>query len=119
VGAPYVSSAVSIHAPRVGRDGGHRLCRWLCRVSIHAPRVGRDGRNWADYYDRDVSIHAPRVGRDGIHLLHVRLDLMFQFTRPAWGATRLCDEITAPKVVSIHAPRVGRDPTSSMTAFCS
>ena len=33
-------------------------------VSIHAPRVGRDARRLHVFEDGDVSIHAPRVGRD-------------------------------------------------------
>ena len=34
-------------------------------VSIHAPRVGRDKRDFVITADLQVSIHAPRVGRDG------------------------------------------------------
>ena len=59
--------AVSIHAPRAGRDrpkagtvaaGGG--------VSIHAPRAGRDRRPLHHrQHLRLVSIHAPRAGRDG------------------------------------------------------
>ena len=51
-------------------------------VSIHAPRVGRDrsGRRCGRHLN--VSIHAPRVGRDRSMRRRVRLTL-FQFTRPA------------------------------------
>ena len=78
---------ISIHAPRVGRDGLHALFVQQGRISIHAPRVGRDAqpgeRSWlcADFNPRApcgarlgpalslspsllISIHAPRVGRD-------------------------------------------------------
>ena len=39
-----MNPAVSIHAPRVGRDGRCRVSPLPRGVSIHAPRVGRDGR---------------------------------------------------------------------------
>ena len=35
--------------------------------------------------------------------------IMFQFTRPAWGATKSIDKARLCTDVSIHAPRVGRD----------
>mgnify|MGYP001290676826 CR=1 FL=1 len=55
---------VSIHAPRVGRDGAwDKLCDGAV-VSIHAPRVGRDDSGGRLVESRYVSIHAPRVGRD-------------------------------------------------------
>ena len=34
------------------------------RISIHAPRVGRDGGVDGEAVGGDISIHAPRVGRD-------------------------------------------------------
>ena len=79
-------TAVSIHAPRAGRD----IDRWLSRrclpVSIHAPRAGRDqAGDYADGYG-NVSIHAPRAGRDDVR--------------------KKCKD---SKYVSIHAPRAGRD----------
>ena len=80
---------------------------------------------------RVVSIHAPRVGRDESSLYTVTGILVFQFTRPAWGATHSpLSSLTLPSfqftrpawgatasniiysrtaVVSIHAPRVVRD----------
>ena len=100
---------VSIHAPRVGRDGclarhlpalngfnprapcGARPVMYDSQssnqiVSIHAPRVGRDKGFFISEPRRGVSIHAPRVGRDTPALL-ARFKVL----------------------VSIHAPRVGRD----------
>ena len=57
--------AISIHAPRVGRD----VMRFVGEVmrgeiSIHAPRVGRDLPLRLQQQQREISIHAPRVGRD-------------------------------------------------------
>ena len=99
---------VSIHAPRVGRDGttngaaiteggfnpraprGARLkpaaLLQRSKVSIHAPRVGRDQCSASAGWHRNVSIHAPRVGRDEKN-----------------------GKYYADWRVSIHAPRVGRD----------
>ena len=58
--------AVSIHAPRAGRDASAPRKRLPgTRVSIHAPRAGRDGvYHSAHPFWRSVSIHAPRAGRD-------------------------------------------------------
>ena len=79
--------AISIHAPRVGRDlivmphieGGGlfqstrpvwgatfhllRSCP-APSISIHAPRVGRDDKDDGRHPRPHISIHAPRVGRD-------------------------------------------------------
>ena len=80
--------AVSIHAPRAGRDGdtnnvpvslpGFQSTRPVrgatsisatvpstIRVSIHAPRAGRDRAHSRRRHRSSVSIHAPRAGRDG------------------------------------------------------
>jgi len=59
-------------------------------------------------YEDIVSIHAPRVGRDLIAAAEKLLSL-FQFTRPAWGATAGASVARDRGGVSIHAPRVGRD----------
>ena len=58
--------AISIHAPRMGRDSYHKSIQ--CRpygISIHAPRMGRD----------------PSMNRLWLHAAG------FQSTRPVWGAT--------------------------------
>ena len=77
---------ISIHAPRVGRDGLHALFVQQGRISIHAPRVGRDYGGGAGSKFVQISIHAPRVGRDLLFALALR-----------------------QRRISIHAPRVGRD----------
>ena len=42
-----ITRSISIHAPRVGRDGDCvRSTLDRTRISIHAPRVGRDQRLW-------------------------------------------------------------------------
>jgi len=55
-----------------------------------------------------VSIHAPRMGRDAKVGLPTR-SAVFQFTRPAWGATKRNHQCDPRVPVSIHAPRMGRD----------
>jgi len=40
---------------------------------------------------------------------HFFPDEVFQFTRPAWGATVVSIPSSLCSPVSIHAPRVGRD----------
>ena len=101
---------ISIHAPRVGRDGQrddgdihsrHFNPRAPCgarhatsydellggSISIHAPRVGRDARLEKAVQRRKISIHAPRVGRDCPDGKPCREKSEFQSTRPVWGAT--------------------------------
>jgi len=106
----HMAEAVSIHAPRAGRDSVSGPPAHLAGVSIHAPRAGRDKAIDAFVALNDVSIHAPRAGRDasGIRLPRfitgfnpraprgARPDITdmlngldkFQSTRPARGATK-------------------------------
>jgi len=127
---PLSTFPVSIHAPRVGRDAvwarltprsagfnsraprGARPApiperRNQTRFNSRAPRGARPREGGAGHAQK-VSIHAPRVGRDSGMTFRTAL-LMFQFTRPAWGATPLTSEDGVGLTVSIHAPRVGRD----------
>ena len=108
--ALLVTFAISIHAPRVGRDSvpvrsapavqyfnprapcGARLAadtnaNFLFRISIHAPRVGRDLTAIVRNACGCISIHAPRVGRDNNLLWQTWKWTSFQSTRPVWGAT--------------------------------
>ena len=67
-GQPWMSSPVSIHAPREGCDGSGAIVR---PGSL------------------DISIHAPREGCDVWHLADKYTQLPFQSTHPARGATAL------------------------------
>ena len=60
----YLSTSVSIHAPRVGCDYVNYIKEFFGVVSIHAPRVGCDIVKITIVIDEQVSIHAPRVGCD-------------------------------------------------------
>jgi len=126
------TKAISIHAPRVGRDHyAAPLGSWLV-ISIHAPRVGRDARGavlagwaaafqstrpvWGATFPRapckgagGISIHAPRVGRDARLSVHIHARPHFNPRapcgarhEPAWADMQF-------RLISIHAPRVGRD----------
>ena len=122
---------ISIHAPRVGRDG-RPFGRWTgADISIHAPRVGRDrGRRGTagvvpDFNPRApcgarrcrhdaaicvnlISIHAPRVGRDKILVVQPpALKISIHAPRVGRDPIQVCP--SQVYLISIHAPRVGRD----------
>ena len=59
----------------------------ITAISIHAPRAGRD-LPWSWWLSsRCISIHAPHVGRDPQLAALLTAVLKFQSTRPMWGAT--------------------------------
>ena len=91
------------------------LLRMSSDVSIHAPREGRDPTIFDRRGRRRVSIHAPREGRDGATQAHTDAQIRFQSTRPVKGAT--CRPLHAARraQVSIHAPREGRDSSNAVT----
>ena len=100
-------------------------------ISIHAPRTGSDQRTTAQSGDagnfnprsphgerlgqpvrepkRKISIHAPRTGSDGFQRVYNIVNLAFQSTLPARGATRAMDMGLFEIKISIHAPRTGSD----------
>ena len=105
-----VVGQISIHAPRVGRDGAHAAGRERgCTISIHAPRVGRDGTGSSSAWcSANFNPRAPCGARP--YAMWPQIEIaVFQSTRPVWGATvhRLHRAILVH--ISIHAPRVGRD----------
>ena len=57
-------SAISIHAPRVGRDAGWAIRCIHYSISIHAPRAGCDCDQTNFTLFTPISIHAPRAGCD-------------------------------------------------------
>ena len=132
---------ISIHAPRVGRDVQAKRGRCRCSIfqstrpvwgattvrsdivpspwiSIHAPRVGRDGRYGQDRPSRcNFNPRAP-CGARRYTGGATESSLLFQSTRPVWGATfngLLCFQYNAG--ISIHAPRVGRDWLSQLQSY--
>ena len=117
----------------MGRDGDY-FCRgdhdWA--ISIHAPRVGRDPRlvtaaqqqsafqstrpvwgatspSLLNVRPFQISIHAPRVGRDETASHRQPSHTDFNPRAPC-GARRHWQAIArSNRCISIHAPRVGRD----------
>ena len=85
--APDSRTRISIHAPRVGSDGGYAVEQTAHhRFQSTLPVWGATDEQAAIRRIREISIHAPRVGSDAFHRAEV------QWTR-----------------ISIHAPRVGSD----------
>ena len=82
--------AISIHPPRVGRDGGiWGTTETTIPISIHPPRVGRDsGSGEAPAGPAGISIHPPRVGRDVTVPPIPAEPQKFQSTLPVWGGTK-------------------------------
>ena len=137
-GATFIASlspdflAISIHAPRVGRDYGQAyLTRYAAIFQSTRPVWGATPKPADAVFCPVISIHAPRVGRDytgadgrsrachfnprapcGARPKYVKTTTWlkrFQSTRPVWGATLTRKMLKAMGIISIHAPRVGRD----------
>ena len=87
------------------------LCfQYNAGISIHAPRVGRD-----DLFDflglrgfKHFNPRAPCGARPHLTIAKFAC-LIFQSTRPVWGATIVKHHTRHVIAISIHAPRVGRD----------
>ena len=104
------SRRISTHAPRTGSDGRNALARAARAISTHAPRTGSDVPKSSRATRRKISTHAPRTGSDGSTTTALAttfyfnprsphgerrkpvdqefLNLLFQPTLPARGATR-------------------------------
>ena len=78
-------------------------------ISIHSPRMGRDGtvRSTDDYcYDfNPLSPHGERL----TVTKRSPAARLFQSTLPAWGETLLMGDVKGYAEISIHSPRMGRD----------
>ena len=94
---------------------GARPDRRPCRpddggISIHAPRVGRDGTRAAPRRARCYfNPRAPCGARPSMVCFAFSITREFQSTRPVWGATIVKHHTRHVIAISIHAPRVGRD----------
>ncbi len=80
-------------------------------ISIHAPRVGSDGGKaaWSSRYLTFQST-PPAWGATRQAVAHDYAAGIFQSTPPAWGATSVIDFVMLLlNLISIHAPRVGSD----------
>ena len=97
--------------------GGFFGCHYFA-VSIHAPRAGRDRRSGiALAIIRRFQSTRPVRGATA-SILAVFDYKMFQSTRPVRGATDRETDRVSTTTVSIHAPRAGRDfSISSISLF--
>ena len=98
--------------PRAPCGARREVCVVLLRelrISIHAPRVGRDcgyGRQTVRY----VIFQSTRPVWGATNLSFSQMSsMLFQSTRPVWGATVTAGIRFTANSISIHAPRVGRD----------
>ena len=99
---------VSIHAPRMGRDGFGKLLLRPPSVSIHAPRMGRDtARATTESSGCCFNSRAPHGARQGCPSVQPA-PLCFN-SRAPHGARPTEPRIADECCVSIHAPRMGRD----------
>ena len=102
-------SAISIHAPRVGRDAGWAIRCIHYSISIHAPRAGCDhmAAAFSSVCAAFQSTHPVR----GATLFAPSLTAFsgFQSTHPVRGATYKPCSCPIWIEISIHAPRAGCD----------
>ena len=90
-------AAISIHAPRMGRDCQSASGTYgVSDFNPRAPYGARQQRDRAQPRARDISIHAPRMGRDALTLHFIE-----------------------NVKISIHAPRMGRDQYDNFTNFAT
>ncbi len=104
-----MTTVISIHSPRMGRDSDGRFMRaseWRFQSTL--PAWGETNDPNYKPFTEEISIHSPRMGRDLIMRLQKGLHL-FQSTLPAWGETSPNMYASCIIRISIHSPRMGRD----------
>ena len=111
------NKAISIHAPREGRDVGVIKPVFASLIiSIHAPREGRDsGFNLSIGGKDNFNPRAP-CGARHQYRTEPKTVQKFQSTRPMRGATANKRQSNANKDISIHAPHAGRDAAGFLAA---
>ena len=96
--------------PVWGATPEHNIKHAQRAISIHAPRVGRDPV-WPQHFCGygKISIHAPRVGRDATAVISNYKPIDFNPRAPCGARPASAPEDYVTRKISIHAPRVGRD----------
>ena len=89
-------------------DERAKICKEIA-ISIHSPRMGRDGALrgpilWAENFN-PLSPHGERPRLPSLQ----RMMRTFQSTLPAWGETAYHLLRINYTTISIHSPRMGRD----------
>ena len=102
-------SAISIHAPRVGRDAGWAIRCIHYSISIHAPRAGCDHNSGGGFSEGfDFNPRTPcGVRRPRSSARRSRRD--FNPRTPCGVRPDLFCGVFEDRVISIHAPRAGCD----------
>ena len=95
----------------MGRDSVRTIgSEYTAGISIHAPRVGRDTMCYLTVINQLIfQSTRPVWGATGYAPIYARQNFEFQSTRPVWGATDDDGGLPFFGHISIHAPRVGRD----------
>ena len=110
-------SAISIHAPRVGRDPSEIPAESiLSNFNPRAPCGARRCRQARGVLPAHFNPRAPCGARHPAQWAAFK-DMLFQSTRPVWGATKVDAFAISGIDISIHAPRVGRDDPAQWAAF--
>ena len=78
---------ISIHSPRMGRDGAGGVAQNNAFISIHSPRMGRDLICIAVHDGQDDFNPLSPHGERPVWLVYRLLYNGFQSTLPAWGET--------------------------------
>ena len=130
---------ISIHSPRMGRDGHWRrrvgccagfqstlpawgetigstaICEW-CGISIHSPRMGRDEISKGLSASGRISIHSPRMGRDQSREGSSE-GQPISIHSPRMGRDAIACMFHIPnQTISIHSSRMGRDASAGSAA---
>ena len=102
--------AISIHAPREGRDHGKYTGSMI--LADFNPRAPRGARQFVSCIGVILTIFQstrPARGATRADGKEGMMESIFQSTRPARGATIARPPAAGVLVISIHAPREGRD----------
>ena len=102
--------SISIHSPRVGRDGQQNLSLPVQYISIHSPRVGRDSSDGLTIpEDHDFNPLSPCGERHYSFLWIKNINIYFNPLSPCGERLELINYDSRQPYISIHSPRVGRD----------
>ena len=102
---------ISIHAPRVGRDSMDIIRGGTNNDFNPRAPCGARPKRLSGFSTNHLLFQSTRPvwGATGTSCTVTGRTAKFQSTRPVWGATMVKDALDEYEDISIHAPRVGRD----------
>ena len=128
---PMVKHNFNPLSPHGERPEGDQIKAYVGLISIHSPRMGRDGVAWSSDRVRSISIHSPRMGRDSRRVRFSNPASHFNPLSPhgerpkdmkTWagilgdfnplsphGERHEPQRAAILTAISIHSPRMGRD----------